>query len=843
MFCRLHVGYAGHRRDKASPSLLRECGMASVPSNLIYDFSLFAAIRFVFSCSSLALEIVEYPVPTHEAKLRERVFERSPMPIIVMDGESKTFIDCNLSAAAFYGFPSVKEVLGRSVADVSAPTQYDGMSSSEKANVYLDVARREGAVEFEWRHQRPDGSIWDAEVHLISFDVDARLFFQFSLVDITERKYSEKTKKLQRDLAEELNFCNTVSEGLARVLDAVLQLECVDCGGIYAVNPSDGSLEIVAHRGLSVEFVKQVHHLAADDPNAKLAAQGEARYGAYADIGMQNDPIRAREGLLALALVPIMVRGQLLALLNLASHSVDSIPESTRLLLETIAQQIGGSLLRLQADAALRESEEIFTQFMENSPVYIFFKDDQIRSLRLSRNYEQMLGRPIGELLGKSMDELFPGELAKNIVRDDLDILAKGKAQTIEEELDGRSYTTIKFPISIEGKPRYLAGYTIDVTERKQAEQALWNVQKLESLSLLAGGIAHDFNNLLGGVFGYVDLARRETSAKMREECLDGALAAIGRARALTQQLLTFAKGGAPVKSVQSVAPFLRDTVKFALSGSAVSCRFDIQPDLWYAEYDKHQIGQVIDNLVINAHQAMSNGGTIDIAASNIHVAEAEHPILKEGKYVRISIRDTGIGIPKEYLARIFDPFFTTKPQGHGLGLATCYSIVSRHGGAISVESEPGEGSAFHVFLPAQSGTRDVELRREETSHTGQGIFVVMDDEPLIRDTIGKMLRSFGYTPVLCEDGKSAIDYVLSAVEAKRTIVAMVFDLTVPGKLGGKQAAQEIERLSLRIPMFVASGYADDPVMANPRDYGFTASICKPFVLTELARLLNACLK
>ena len=333
---------------------------------------------------------------------------------------------------------------------------------------------------------------------------------------------------------------------------------------------------------------------------------------------------------------------------------------------------------------------------MENSPVYIFFKDDHIRSRRLSRNFEKMLGRPISELLGKTMDELFPSDF-----------------------------------------------------------------------------------------------------------------------------------------------PFVRDAVQFALSGSSVSCRFDIESDLWQSDFDSNQMGQVIDNIVINAHQAMPNGGTIDDQARNVELAETESPILPKGKYVRVSVRDSGIGIPKECLSRIFDPFFTTKPQGHGLGLSTCYSIVTRHGGCINVESEPGQGSVFHVLLPACDSAYVADATKAKTTHTGSGVFVVMDDERVIRDAIGKMLKSFCYTPILVNSGQQAIDYLLAELQASRKVVGMMFDLTVPGEMGGKDAAVEVRRICPDIPIFVASGYADDPVMAQPGKFHFNASICKPFVRDDLARLLN----
>lgn len=494
---------------------------------------------------------------------------------------------------------------------------------------------------------------------------------------------------------------------------------------------------------------------------------------------------------------------------------------------------------RKRIEEALKESEEIFKQFMDNSPIYVFFKDDKMRALRLSRNYETMLGKPMPELLGKTMDEIFPSDFAKKIVEDDIRILNQGKQMTIDEDFNGRNYTTIKFPIHIEGKPRYLAGYTIDITERRHSEAALHNIQKLESLGILAGGIAHDFNNLLGGIFGYVDLARMESSKEVHDSYLLSALTGIERARSLTQQLLTFAKGGAPIKKIERLTPFIQEVTQFALSGSSISCRFDIQEELWACEFDKNQIAQVIDNIVINAQQAMPGGGTIEVSVCNIPLGENVHPFLKTGNYVRFSIKDHGIGIPKEFLPRIFDPFYTTKPKGHGLGLATCFSIITRHEGCIEVESEPGKGSTFHVFLPATILKAALASEKKTAMHKGSGIFLVMDDEELLRGTLGRMLEAFGYKVVLTENGAAAVEFLKAEIQANHKIAGMIFDLTIPGGMGGKEAIVEIRKLCPQTPAFVSSGYGDDPVMANPTEYGFTASLSKPFMLSDISKMLN----
>jgi len=389
------------------------------------------------------------------------------------------------------------------------------------------------------------------------------------------------------------------------------------------------------------------------------------------------------------------------------------------------------------------------------------------------------------------------------------------------------------------GTPMEIIGVTRDITERKKMEASMLNVQKLESLGVLAGGIAHDFNNLLGGIYGYIDLAGESAKDETLSLYLSKAMNTIERARGLTQQLLTFAKGGEPVKKVGNLFPFVQETAKFALSGSNVSCVFEVPQDIWNSDFDRNQIGQVIDNIVINAKQAMPDGGTIAVTAGNVKFVQDEHPPLASGNYVRISIKDSGIGMPQEILPRIFDPFYTTKVTGHGLGLASCYSIIKRHGGCIDVESEPGKGSTFHIYLPATVGSVSSSSEASSFMHKGIGTFLVMDDEEVIRETIREMLRQFGYAVVCKNNGKEAIDFALSEIEAKRKIAGMIFDLTIPGGIGGKEAIGEIKKICPDTPVYVTSGYAEDPIMANPREYGFAASIRKPFRKAELSEMLN----
>jgi CheY-like chemotaxis protein len=313
----------------------------------------------------------------------------------------------------------------------------------------------------------------------------------------------------------------------------------------------------------------------------------------------------------------------------------------------------------------------------------------------------------------------------------------------------------------------------------------------------------------------------------------------IDRARALTQQLLTFSKGGSPLRKVDRLFPFVQETAMFSLSGANVLCSFKIADDLWPCVFDRNQLGQVIDNIVINARQAMNNGGSLEISAENIVVKEGMHPLLQPGKFVKISLRDTGPGVPDDLLPKIFDPFYTTKEMGHGLGLAVCYSIIRKHDGSLEVESKPGEGCTFRILLPAASAQPDKKEVDQAPTHKGSGTIIVMDDEEALRKILASMLESLGYKVVRTTEGQHVLDWLYAHGSSCTDIAGFIFDLTVPGGMGGLETAAHLKKLGIVVPIFVTSGYADDPVMANPEKYGFAASISKPFRMAELSALLK----
>jgi len=506
---------------------------------------------------------------------------------------------------------------------------------------------------------------------------------------------------------------------------------------------------------------------------------------------------------------------------------------------------------RKRAEAALNSEKERLAVTLRSIGDAVITTDRSGLVTLMNPIAEDLTGWPESEAKGRPLSEVF------NIVNEmtghpslnpALQVLETGKTEGLSNHTmlisrDGNKYSIADSAAPILDAAQMIVGGVLvfrDITAAQRIEAELLKMEKLRSLGVLAGGIAHDFNNFLTGIIGNLSLAKLDLDPSNRiyprlNEMEKAAL----RATDLTQQLLTFSKGGEPVKSLTQIDTLVREAALFALRGSNVRCQFDFPDDLRPALVDAGQIGQIIHNLAINADQVMPEGGMIAINGKNTDVEPGSHLKLSPGQYIRIMVQDQGTGMKKEHIDRIFDPYFTTKQKGSGLGLTIVYSIIEKHDGQVTVYSEPGVGSTFNLYLPASPGSAVKTATPEETMTSGSGRVLVMDDEKFIRTLASEMLTKMGYETALAKDGEEAIKIYRHAMESYQPFDAVILDLTVPGGMGGQETMARLTEIDKQVKAVVSSGYSNDPVISNYRAYGFLSSVRKPYVIKELSDALK----
>jgi two-component system, cell cycle sensor histidine kinase and response regulator CckA len=502
---------------------------------------------------------------------------------------------------------------------------------------------------------------------------------------------------------------------------------------------------------------------------------------------------------------------------------------------------------RVHAEKALRDSEEKFSKAFHGSPDSININrfEDGVY-LEINEGFTRTTGYTQADVLGRSSR---PSDLGIWVEPKDRQRMLDGLVEHGEVELEApfrRKDGTILVGlmsarlIDIDGVKCILT-ITRDITERRRMEEALLTAQKLESISLLAGGIAHDFNNLLAGILGNLTLARMEIDGShVAGLNLQSAERAVLSARNLTQQLLTFARGGAPVKGLTDVGELIRDAAGLVSHGTSCVCEFEISPVLWPAEIDAGQLGQVVQNIVINAVQAMPKGGKITLSAGNASVEPDNPYALAAGSYIEVSITDEGTGIPDDQVKKIFDPYFTTKEGGSGLGLATSYSILRNHRGYLGARSVQGRGSTFTFLVPAEPRRKVPSSAQEDIVVSGRGRRVlVMDDQELVRTMVERMLTHLGFATQGASNGSEAVRLFEAARREGAPFDLAVLDLTIIGGMGGKETLNTLLSIDPTVKVIVSSGYSTDPVLAHHREYGAAGVLPKPYRLVDLKKVLR----
>jgi PAS domain S-box-containing protein len=501
--------------------------------------------------------------------------------------------------------------------------------------------------------------------------------------------------------------------------------------------------------------------------------------------------------------------------------------------------------LRRQSDD-LRESEAQYRTLFESSTDGILLMKDQL--LDCNEQACKLWCCERGDIIGRTPLDFSPpvqpdGRSSAEAARTHIDAAFAGEPQFFFWQHRRKDGVLISCEISLNaimvgGTPKILATMR-DITERRRAEEEHAKLAKLEAVGTLAGGIAHDFNNILMAILGNISLAGIASNPAGARERLAAAEAACDQAQSLAKQLLTFAKGGTPVKKAEDLKEIVQEAAGLALSGSKARAEFALPDHLWKVCVDRAQIHQVFSNLFINADQAMPTGGVIQVGAENLDMEAVARLALPPGKHVAVTLADRGVGIAPPHLERIFDPYFTTKQKGSGLGLATAYSIIKQHGGRIAVESYLGRGTTFRLYLPALEIAGAVEKPAEVDLIPGQGRILVMDDDATVRDVVGKMLDQLGYDTVFAEKGQQALQIYQHAQTQGQAFAATILDLTIPGGMGGRETMQHLLALDPHVKAVVSSGYADNSAMADFRALGFLGAIAKPYRLVDLGRVLQ----
>ncbi|MDY6988888.1 MAG: PAS domain S-box protein [Thermodesulfobacteriota bacterium] len=505
---------------------------------------------------------------------------------------------------------------------------------------------------------------------------------------------------------------------------------------------------------------------------------------------------------------------------------------------------------RKRAEMALRKSEERFRRLFEHSNDAVIIHESG-KILDVNQSTCEMLGYSREQLVSMSIFDLHPEEDRPECLGK-INTIRAGRGRQFETQWMRADGTMVDVEVSsrvVDPENGIVQGLGRDISRRKEIQDELLKTKKLESIGMLAGGIAHDYNNLLSIILGSISMAREDLKPEYGiSEFLKEAEKACFRAKNLTRQLVTFSKGGAPIKETAPVSELIRESARHALRGSSASLDFSASNGAWLVDYDKGQMEDVITYLVTNAHEAMPGDGVIKVRVENVHLGgEHQEPGLsfQEGRYVRISVQDKGVGIPEQLLPSIFDPYFSTKEMGDqkgmGLGLATAYSIIKRHDGHIGVESKVGVGTTFRVYLPAsEKGLLDEKDGHREIDRlpsTAEKI-LVMEDEEMLRDLTGKMLERLGYEVQLTKDGGEAVGLYKAAMDAGVPFDGAILDLTVPGGMGGKQALRKLCEMDPKVKAIVSSGYSDDPVMTDWRQHGFVGAIVKPYQKKDLREVL-----
>ncbi|HAM51028.1 MAG TPA: hypothetical protein DCP92_10195 [Nitrospiraceae bacterium] len=750
--------------------------------------------------------------------LLRKTFDTFQEAVFIIDAKTVQIIDCNSAASEMFGY-SHKEMLGQSTSFLHV----DEAELQKFRNHLYHAVEQKGHLrlpEFHMKRKNGDILITDHSVMPLEDDRGERIGWVSVIRDITETK---KVDEALRESEERLRQAIRVSQS-----------------GIFDHDHLTGTI-------YWSPLQREIYGWGADETVTLQAfldcVYPEDRERIAAAVRCAHDP--AGDGLFDVE-HRIIRRGGAIRWLTTRSQTFFDGEGGARQKVRTVGATLDITE-RKEAEEEITESEASYRNLFDSSTDGIFILDLEGNFIDANRTAYERLGYTRQEFLTLNISNLDPPSFAEQVPERLKQIRKRGVAifESGHQRKDG-SVMPVEVNsrlLEYKGKQVYFSVIR-DITERKRLEQELLKSQKLECIGTLAGGIAHDFNNLLQGIFGSISLAKMSLGQRDKAlAMLEQAEMALHQSVSLTTQLLTFSKGGKPAKKPISLLLVIENAAKFALSGSQSICRLNIEPSLWQVDADGGQLGQVIQNIVLNADQAMPEGGTVVVTARNVLKPGKEHPQFPKGNYVEISVQDSGIGIPEKYLQKIFDPYFTTKEKGSGLGLATSYSIIRNHGGLIDVMSELGKGTTFFIYLPAVKAGKENNVTTTVLSAVRKGKILVMDDDNRVLSLAEELIKTLGHEVECAKDGIDAIEKFILARDSGKPFDVVILDLTVRCGMGGEQAIRELREIDPSVRAIVSSGYSNSQAVADYHSYGFAAFLSKPYTVDSLNNSLNALLQ
>jgi PAS domain S-box-containing protein len=770
---------------------------------------------------------------SEEATAQNRAIIDNTLDGVITVDENGAIQSLNPAAERMF-VQNAKDVIGQNVSLLIPQRLFFHDIKSVKRGGIMAVGQRQGYYPFP------------IEISLSSMELAGRRQYVAIVRDVGERQKSEETLR-QISLGVSQSTGEEFLRSLLKQLSKALPNDYAFLVELSGKGSGQFSTLALAEQG---NILRNGQCALANSAFAESIARGFRAHLGGARVLFPEDVLLQELAIESFIATPLMDhRGQTVGLIGVLDRKQLGDTQSIESTLQIFAGRAAAEIERKRSEEDLAAEKERLQVTMKSMADGFITIDNSGSVLMLNPVAESLTGWTQEDAAGKPLATVFQIFNERNRKRYTLAIQriveagiaegVDGPALMISRDGSERLVESNAAPIRDRSGGRVGAVVVFrDVTEKRRLDEERQKADKLESLGVVAGGIAHDFNNLLTAILGNISLALLCAPDPEVGERLGAAKRATNRAQELAQQLLTFAKGGAPVKQTASMAQLLRDTLSLTLHGSKAHCEFQVSDDLWPVDIDPGQMSQVINNLAMNADQAMPAGGVLHVQAENIELVTHSVSLgLDAGRWVRISLQDQGIGIPEEYLKKIFDPYFTTKPKGSGLGLATAYSIVKNHHGIIAVDSKPGQGSTFTICLPASEHELSVQdAGPVPMAPAGTARVLVLDDEEAICMLVTCALEELGYKVTETNDGTQAIAAYEKAMKDGTPFDLFISDLTIPGGMGGQETIKRLLEIDPDIRAIVSSGYANDPVMSRHEEYGFSGMIAKPYEIDALGR-------